>query len=500
MQQRLAGIYLALLVVATLGLAVPLASAVVERESQAMTFDRTGDASRFSSLASNAVLTGQTERLTAELEVYGQIFDVDVLVLDSAADPVTASSSDLTLPELQESAGVSAEGPDETVLAALAGIRQESQEVIWPWAADRMLIAEPVTDSGETIGAVVLASPTDAVRRSVWIQWAVIAAGLIVVLGLGALVANPISRWVLRPVAELGRAADAVSHGELGVQVSTDDGPGELKQLGEAFNQMSATIEEMLHRQNSFVAYAGHQIRNPLAVVRLRVESLGADLPSDQLPAHRMALEELDRLNRTCDGLLNLALSTDVDQHRVYVDIAEVAAQRRQAWLPIADQLDATIGLEVPPGLGATLLEHTLDQALDVLIDNALKFGGQGVRVQISAHRTADAATEIEVSDDGPGLPRQTLEEAVVPFWRRGPGADGSVAAQPPASDGTAASAEYDAAKGTGLGLSAVVSLLELDQGTLTLYQRQPHGIRAVIRLEHPEALDDEQASHDDNN
>lgn len=498
MQQRLTGVYLALLVVATLGLAVPLVFAVVESETQEMVFDRSGDAARFSSLAGNAVLTGQTERLTAELEVYGQIFGVDVLVLDTAAEPVTASRADLSLAELQDSAGEPVEEPGEAVLAALAGVRQESPDPVWPWSTDRMLVAEPVTDSAETIGAVVLAAPTDAVRRAVGIQWGIIAAGLLLILGLGVLVAQPISRWVMRPVAELGRAADSVRQGQLGVQVSTDDGPGELKELGEAFNQMSATIEEMVQRQRSFVAYAGHQIRNPLAVVRLRVEALGVDLPGDQLPAHQMALEELDRLNRTCEGLLNLAVAPELEQHRVYVDIAEVAAQRRQAWLPIAERLGADITVDVPAALDAVLLEHTVDQALDVLIDNALKFGGTGVKVQLSA-RSTEEAIEITVSDDGPGLPKHMLEEAVVPFWRRENATAGTPGEQPASFYAVpSASAEYEAAKGTGLGLSAVVSLLELDRGTLTLRPRQPQGIEAVIRLVHPQPQDGGPAWPDD--
>lgn len=498
MQRRLTGIYLALLVVATLGLAVPLAFAVVEGETQEMVFDRTGDAARFSSLAGNAVLTGQTERLTAELEVYGQLFGIDVLVLDTAAEPVTASRPDLSLADLQNSAGEPMAEPGEAVLAALAGVRLESPDPVWPWTTDRMLVAEPITDSAETIGTVVLAAPTDAVRRAVGIQWGIIAAGLLLILGLGALVAQPISRWVLRPVAELGRAADSVRRGQLGLQVSTDDGPGELKQLGEAFNQMSATVEEMVHRQRSFVAYAGHQIRNPLAVVRLRVETLAVGLPDDQLGAHQMALEELDRLNRTCEGLLNLAVAPEMEQHRVYVEIAEVTAQRRRAWLPIAEQLGAEIEVDVPVDLGAVLLEHTVDQVLDVLIDNALKFGGTGVSVRLSAHRTEEAI-EILVSDDGPGLPQEMLEEAVVPFWRRENSAPGTPGEPASSRSAPSASAEYDAAKGTGLGLSAVVSLLELDHGTLLLRPRQPQGIEAVIRLAHPQTPAGEQVSPDDN-
>ena len=82
------------------------------------------------------------------------------------------------------------------------------------------------------------------------------------------------------------------------------------------------------------MAYAGHQIRNPLAVVRLRVESLAQSLAAELMPAHRGVLEEIDRLTRTCQGLLNLALPTQLERYRVHVVLSEVAQQRREAWMP----------------------------------------------------------------------------------------------------------------------------------------------------------------------
>lgn len=489
MHRRLTVIYLTLIVIATLGLAVPLGLAVIDRESRGMLLDRTADAARFSSMAQNAVLSGEAGVIRAELQTYSRLYGIDAMIIDAEADPVAASRQDLTLGQLQESAGEPADEPAETVLAALAGVRQDYDETVWPWTTDQVMVAEPVNDSGETIGAVVTSSPTDTVTGSMWAQWAIIVTGLMVILALGMMAVRPISRWVMRPVDELARAADAVRRGELGAQVSTADGPGELKQLGSAFNEMSATIAQMLHRQRSFVAYAGHQIRNPLAVVRLRVESLAPSLPGELMPAHRGVLEEIDRLTRTCQGLLNLALPTQLERYRTHVGLYEVAQQRRRAWLPIADQLGACIELQVSEGLEAHMVEHTLDQTLDVLIDNALKFGGPGVSILITAHRNQAGQTEIVVADDGPGLPDGMLEEAVVPFWRRLP-----VSGQPGEAEGgtTSGSAESGAAEGTGLGLSAVVSLLELDAGQLRLHQRDPHGIRAVILLDDSAPPDDE--------
>lgn len=489
MHRRLTVIYLTLIVIATLGLAVPLGLAVIDRESRGMLLDRTADAARFSSMAQNAVLSGEAGVITAELQTYSRLYGIDAMVIDAEADPVAVSGPDLTLGHLQESAGEPADESAETVLAALAGVRQDYDETIWPWTTEQLLVAEPVNDSGETIGAVVTSSPTETVTRSMWIQWAVVVAGLTIILALGVMAVRPISRWVMRPVGELARAADAVRGGELGAQVSTAAGPVELKQLGSAFNEMSATIAQMLHRQRSFVAYAGHQIRNPLAVVRLRVESLAQSLPAELMPAHRGVLEEIDRLTRTCQGLLNLALPTQLERYRVHVVLSEVAQQRREAWMPIADQLGAHIELQVPEGLEAHMVEHTLDQTLDVLIDNALKFGGPGVSILVTAHRNQADQTELVVADDGPGLPDGMLEEAVVPFWRRLPVSDQPGDAEGPQTSG---SAEHGAAEGTGLGLSAVVSLLELDAGQLTLHQRDPHGIRAVILLDDPAPPDDE--------
>jgi signal transduction histidine kinase len=229
---------------------------------------------------------------------------------------------------------------------------------------------------------------------------------------------------------------------------------------------MADTIAAMLESQRTFVAYAGHQVRNPLAALRLRVDSLGRHLPPEGAQEHRLALDEVDRLTRVCDSLLTLARTEDAEHATVVEEVALVAAERVESWRPIAERAGAALECDAPEGVRVRCVEGTLDQALDALIDNALKFGGAGVRIVVRVHaavRGEDGTeyVDVHVVDDGPGLPEDQLGSATRPFWRDG----------------------HDGVGGSGLGLSIVVTLLELQGATLELRPARPHGIDARIRL-----------------
>lgn len=311
-------------------------------------------------------------------------------------------------------------------------------------------------------------------------QWLTVAAGVVVVVLLGTAAAAPLTRWVLRPVAELDDAVQRVGQGQLQARVGEVHGPGELRHLAHSFNEMAATVTTLLERQRTFVAYAGHQIRNPLAALRLRVESLALHLPAQDRAAHQLALDELDRLTRTCDGLLALA-RTDEDEELATrtVDVAAVVTDRLRAWQPIAERVQARVRTSVPDGLTVSTIEGALDQALDALLDNALKFGGDGVTVTIAAHlERSTQEVVILLSDDGPGLPEELLRSSGQPFWQeRTPG-------QTPVPRHRAVNAAASGgAGGNGLGLAIVVTLLGLGGGRLELSAAQPHGVQARISL-----------------
>lgn len=460
MRQRVVTVYVTLLVAACLGLALPLSGSIAARGTSDMVLDRINDTARFAGLAEPSVLTGSVGTLSGELAAYDQLYGIAAVVVDRDGEIVAASRDAGDLP------GIDLEGADpdelpEPVRTALAGNRTGVDDVVWPWQDEPLVVAEPV-GTGEVVGAAVTISPTGALRRATLAQWAVtwVAAAGLMVVGIAA--AGPLTRWVLRPIDDLDEATRAVSGGSLDTRVRAEAGPVELRRLGESFNQMADTINAMLESQRTFVAYAGHQVRNPLAALRLRVDGLSRYLVEGGGQQHRLALDEVDRLSRICDSLLTLARTEDAEHAVVWEDVWEVAEDRVAAWRPIAERAEAVLVCEGQQGARVRCVEGTLDQALDALIDNALKFGGDGVRIVVRVEAAADddsGDVVVRVVDDGPGLPRAQLERATLPFWR-----DGGVG-------------------GTGLGLSIVVTLLELQGARLTLSPAHPQGIDARISL-----------------
>lgn len=131
------------------------------------------------------------------------------------------------------------------------------------------------------------------------------------------------------------------------------------------------------------------------------------------------------------------------------------------SWTPIADRAGATLLVCGARHSVARCPAGTLDQTLDVLIDNALKFGGRGVRIIVHVGRPRDGTVEVYVTDDGPGLPEEDLVNATTPFWQSDASGD----------------------SGTGLGLPIIATLLAVAGGSLQLQPVSPHGIEATIRL-----------------
>ncbi|WP_017582525.1 sensor histidine kinase [Nocardiopsis valliformis] len=469
MHRRVVTVYVTLLVAACLALALPLCQSIAARGTSDMLLDRINDTARFAGLAEPGVLTGTEDTLsglTGELTVYEQVYGITAVVVDRDGEVVASSRPGLTLADLDPSGWPgSAEEVPGPVRTALAGNRMGADSVVWPWQEGPLIVAEPIGSSGEVVGAAVTASPTDALRRATLVQWFVALLVVAALMVAGIAVAGPLTRWILRPVHDLDEATRAVSGGSLDARVRTAAGPAELRRLGESFNQMADTITSMLESQRTFVAYAGHQVRNPLAALRLRVGSLSRYLGSEGAQEHRLALDEVDRLSRICDSLLTLAQAEDAEHSTVWEDAREVAEQRVDAWRPIAERARAVLECSGAQTAPVRCVEGTLDQALDALIDNALKFGGEGVRITVHVGEPVGEGSEgghldVHVVDDGPGLPEEQLAQATRPFWRDGGGSGG-----------------------TGLGLSIVVTLLELQGAKLSLSPREPSGIDARLRL-----------------
>ncbi|MET7879578.1 HAMP domain-containing sensor histidine kinase [Micromonospora profundi] len=466
MRRRLVISYLLLMVLVLVALESPLAITLASRETERVRADRLADATRFASLAGPALRGGVPGPIAAELRSYDELYGIGAAVVDRDRDIVVGSA-------LWQAADTS------TVLdTALSGQQVSDPDLVWPWSAGPVVVAVPINDGGEVLGAVVIVTPADEIRRAVVTWWLLLAvAGLLVVLAC-VLTAFGLAGWVLRPVTELDAVTHEIAEGDRRARVQHRLGPPELRRLAASFNHMADVVSDVMDRQRAFVAHASHQLRNPLTALRLRVEELGPSLTDpDGRSEHRLALEETDRLALVLDALLTLARAEREENERVTVDAAAVAASRVAAWTPLARRESVTLRLAVTDAPAyARTVPTAVDQALDALIDNAVKFSGAGGVVTVAV-AYQDEGVALEVRDTGPGMTESQLGQATERFWRA-----------PDAQN----------VDGAGLGLTIVAVLVDASDGRLTMRSGKPQGLVAGLWFPAPapvpqaEAVDEE--------
>jgi signal transduction histidine kinase len=341
--------------------------------------------------------------------------------------------------------------------ADLARARMAGRETTFP-TDDWYIVAVPVeSDSGAgRVGAVVLAMPSAVVDREAGVLWGVIAAIAAAGLVGAVLIAVALARWVSRPLSELERAAQALGEGSLEARSPADRGPSEIRRLAANFNLMAARLEALVRGHQATTADVSHQLRSPLAALRLRLELLAQD--SDEAAAGELAgaQEEIARLSRMVNGLLAIARAENVAAPRVNLQVDHLITARVAAWRPAADERSVHLEADLQPAT-ARIREGHLEQILDNLIANALDAVPPGGTIRLAAV-PVDGVIRITVADDGPGMTKQLQERA----FRRFATSNGG---------------------GTGLGLAIVERLAVASGGTATLSDTPGGGLTVTIEL-----------------
>ncbi|SDM88960.1 sensor histidine kinase [Allokutzneria albata] len=450
MLRRLLGVLVPLLVVLAAAMGVPLATAIAEGETQRMYLDRLADASRFASIADNALSSGRTTALRDEMVRYDALYSSPAALVAPGGRIILASREnfDLTVPTVAEQ-----------LKLAFAGYRPDPPEVVWPWREAPLVVVEPVGRDSEVVASVVTVSSTESLRTQIArIWWLLVLVGLVPMLALVA-VAWPISRWVLRPIHQLDEATARVAGGELDTRADVD-GPPELRRLAVSFNSMVDVVGRALRRQRAFVADASHQLRNPLASLRLAVENLQPHLHSEAArQAHEIAVEEAAEMGRVLDALL-AATRLDSAAAAEPVELDALVATHEPAWAASALRAEIELHVDIPQGLRALEPPGGLGSVLDELVGNAVRLSG-GSEIVVRAERVGDMV-ELHVVDDGTGLPEDERAAALDRFWR---------------------SPRHQNIAGTGLGLAICAELVTAAGGELELLSPGPHGLDAVVRL-----------------
>ncbi len=283
----------------------------------------------------------------------------------------------------------------------------------------------------------------------------IVSVGVLVMFGVGK---------GLEPLEHLREEIGARSHRDLR-PIPPEHAPVEVRPLVLALNELLARLDRTLQSQQQFVANAAHQLRTPLAGLRMQVEyGLSQTDPAEHVRVLRELGLSTERAVRLANQLLTLARAeagfAQADSMRA-TDLRSVAEEVAESWMPAAIRKKIDLGLE----LGAAPLRgdfFLLKELLSNLIDNAVAYTPSGGRITVST-ASAGGAAVLRVEDDGIGIPEAQRALVFERFYR----ADGA------------------SGEGCGLGLAIVREIAHLHGGRVDI-QAPAQGRGTIVSLEFP--------------
>jgi two-component system osmolarity sensor histidine kinase EnvZ len=290
-----------------------------------------------------------------------------------------------------------------------------------------------------------------SLNQSTWLIW----VGIAILATLVGSVA--IASLINRPLKQLSFAASRIREGDLDSRLDENTFTSEIREVNRGFNRMARELARVEEDRAVMLAGISHDLRTPLARLRLETEMS----VSDEEAKHNMALD-IDQLDAIIDKFMDYARPGDTELHAVPVAILvdrEAAGFR--------DPTQIKIKARVPPDLVVLADETELGRVFLNLFENARRYG-RGTytglaEVLVTAVRTGNSVI-ISVRDNGPGVAPEKLPQLTTPFFR--------------------GDAARTAATGAGLGLAIVEKAMQRMGGTLELANAPDGGLVAHLRLQ----------------
>jgi signal transduction histidine kinase len=450
MRARLLLSYLALAAFVLALLAVPLGIVSARAERERLRDEVRHDALSLALLSEERLERNAPTDVQALADRYHRRVGARVVIVDSSGRAVADSA-----PTPGESTSFAGRPEFAAALAGreVAGTRRSNT-----LGGELLYVAVPVASEGHVYGAVRITYPTRLVRERIRRTWLALAAASLVILVLAGGVGLVLARSFTRPLRDLEDTAARVGRGDLAARAPLPRRLPEIRAVAAVLNETVASLDALLRSQREFVADASHQLRSPLAALRLRLENLERDHgESADLAA---ATAEVHRLSHLTDALLALARTDAAPAEHVAYDAGSTVAERVAAWEPYFAERGVRLRAE-PVAAQANGAPGHLAQILDNLLANAAEVSPEGRTVTVSV-RQRDEVVEVVVADEGPGLDDVERQRAFDRFW------------QSPARPGTG---------GSGLGLAIVRQLARADGGDVVLDPVEPHGLAARVTL-----------------
>jgi signal transduction histidine kinase len=268
----------------------------------------------------------------------------------------------------------------------------------------------------------------------------------IVMVGVIALVL----RRLTRPLAALTARVEQFAETRDPEGRVAPEGPEDVRRLIVAHNDMEARILALLGEKDVMLGAIGHDLKTPLAALRVRIESV-----EDETERRKMAVT-IEDIVRTLDDILSLARVGRPTDPREPSELSALVASIVEEF----EDMGQAVTLEDMPRLVVSLRSTWLRRALRNLIGNALRYG---VSAHVSLHREPGFAV-VRIDDKGPGIAKGDIARMLEPFTRGEPSRNSETG-------------------GAGLGLTLAKAIAEQHGGSLLLKNRPEGGLRAELRL-----------------
>ena len=413
------------------------------------------------------IYIADTDELFSYIAERAQAMGGRILVLDSdsVVQVDTASRQNGSLLPYREVREVLREGSDSAYgfhyisRGEDEGIFSFDEESIWA-----VYYTVPLVRDGAVSGAVMFSSSIQDVVDSIAHVTQRITLTFAIVIIAMVIVVSILSGWLTRPIAELTSAIRRMgTQGYVRVNVK---GSSEITELGQAFNRMSERIEEHDRTRNEFVANASHELKTPLATMKLLSETiLYQDDPDPALMKEFFGdiNHEVDRLTCIVSELLKLVQEDSsaggLNFENIRLDNLVRGVCGRLAALAENKNITLTTNLEPVEMQGDGM---RLEQIVVNLVENAIKYTDEG-SVQVSVADEGEWAV-FTVKDTGIGIPEESIEHLFERFYR-------------------VDKARSRSTGGTGLGLSITEKLVSLHGGSIEVKSKPGEGSTFTVQL-----------------
>ena len=448
-----------------------MAALLTELVSDTLYAQRTRQASlsveKLAASAAPFFASAQTETLhetldSAASELGGRLLIVD---LDGKVQLDTFSQLDgtrLVLPEVAQV--IAGEETHAYGIHPLTEISPAAQDAAEEYAA---LCAASMTHQGHTIGALVLSTPVTELRNAILHVEEQLLTVFMVVAGVALIAALVFSSIITRPVAALTRAIRRMGRGDLSARVKVR-ATGELKELADSYNAMAEQIEHFDLSRSQFVSNASHELKTPLATMKILLENLiyQPDMPAELRAEFMQDMNhEIDRLTGIITDLLTLTQmdSHESGLHMAEIDLSALTEETIHTLLPAAEKAGLTMTGDIAPDIRLQGDQSKLSQVIYNLTDNAIKYTPEGGCIDVTLETQGKEAV-LTVADTGIGIPQGDLTHIFDRFYR-------------------VDKARSRATGGTGLGLSIVRQMVQLHGGTIDVDSAPEKGSVFTVTL-----------------